>query len=121
MAGVPAPDGSARRRRNWETDHNRVEGAAVVPDTLDRWSVVAGPVVIGIVVGEAFEAPVYPQVLLRHLANLRLDQMVVALGVGNRAIAGEVVERRMDDGVVALRTGQTLEEIGKHGCTRHAG
>src|ERR1700730_134576 len=88
---------------------------------LDRWSEIAGPVVIGIVVREALEAPVYPQVLLRHLANLRLDQMVVAFGVGYRAVAGKVVERRMDDGAVALRTGQALEEIGKYGCTRHAG
>src|SRR3979490_1125845 len=74
---------------------------------LDRWSVIAGAVVVGIVVREAFEAPVYPQVLLRPLADLRLDQMVVAFGVGDRAVARKVVECRMDDGAVALRTGQS--------------
>jgi len=63
----------------------------------------------------------YPQVLLRHLANLRLDEMVVALGIRDRVLAREVVERRMDHGAVALRAGQALEEIGKYGCTGHAG
>src|ERR1700730_14148696 len=87
---------------------------------LDRWSEIAGAVVIGIVVREAFEAPVYPQVLLRHLANLRFDQMVVAFGVGDRAVARKVVECRMDDGAVAQRTGEALEEIGKYGRACHA-
>src|SRR6185369_12978325 len=79
-----------------------------------------GSVVVGIVVGQAFETPVYPQVLLRHLTNLRLDEVVVAFGVGDRAAAGEVVERRMDYGAVTLRAGQALEEVGKYGCARHA-
>src|SRR3977135_3958299 len=61
-----------------------------------------------------------PQVLVRYPANLRLDEVVETLGIGDGALAGKILERWMYDGTVSLCARQALEEVGQYRCTSHA-
>src|SRR6478752_4815445 len=76
-------------------------------------------VVVRVVRRQTLESPVNPQVLRRHAPYLRLDDVVEALGVGDRVVGWKILERRLDGAAVAA-AGQALEEIGQHLRVRHA-
>jgi len=54
---------------------------------------------------------VNPQVLPRHPAHLRLDDVVEPLGVGNRVIRGEILQRRVDRAAVELFAARGVDGV----------
>ncbi len=62
-----------------------------------------------------------PQVLLWDIADLRFDHVVEARSIRRRRIAGKVFERRVNDGVIAPRAWQALEEVRQHRRPGHLG
>src|SRR5262245_32876991 len=71
-------------------------------------------VVMRVVRPQSLEAPMDPQVLLRHLANVRLDERIEACGVGHAIAAGEVLECRKDLHAITAPARHAFVKIRQH-------
>jgi hypothetical protein len=54
----------------------------------------------------------HPKILLRDSAHVRFQQAVVAFNVGDRVVAGKILERRSDDHPVSAIARQPLSKVG---------